>query len=803
VALKAAEEDGEREIMNMAHTPGKKNQGNPAKESARDGLHRQKSFWATRPALFAVLLFLAVCGLSCWISVLQHGADINHERDQVTLEIDHIRNDLSRELYAAINLTQGLVALVRMQGGMRQDQFDAMARELTDRSTLIRNVALAPENVIRFIYPLAGNEKALGLDYLKIPDQAGAVLRAIEEKRTVVAGPVRLVQGGVGIIGRTPIFLKDSINSGKPLRYWGIAATVISFDSLVHAAGIEAAGGNLHVALRGTDGTGASGKVFWGDSGVFASDPVLMEIALPSGSWQLAAVPHNGWPAFNPLTSISFLVGFFISLFFSMLLFEILRISQFRAFEIRRRQATETALSKKNRALRLFSQCNSAVVNAVDEKALLDEICRIAVESAGYRMAWVGRAEHDQERTVRPVTWAGPGEGFLDKIFVSWADNELGQGTAGTAIRTRKSSIARDLLNNPAFAVWREALLSRDFASAIAVPLIVGKEVYGVLLIYAAEPDAFDTTEVGLLDELGSNISHGMMAIRSKKERAEALAELERARSELEERVAQRTQELSSAKEAAESADRIKSAFLATMSHELRTPLNSIIGFTGIILQGLVGELTDEQRKQLNMVRDSAHHLLALINDVLDISKIEAGQLELRCEDFILPEAIDKSVQVVRPMADKKSLPISIAIGPSPLPMYSDRRRVEQVLINLLSNAVKFTDRGGINLTVRQLQGPHASGDLSDKKAGGNSMLRISITDTGIGIKAEDMEELFKPFKQIDTGTTRRYDGTGLGLSICRRLARMLGGDIDVQSDGPGKGSTFTFTLPSAGERNG
>ena len=279
--------------------------------------------------------------------------------------------------------------------------------------------------------------------------------------------------------------------------------------------------------------------------------------------------------------------------------------------------------------------------------------------------------------------------------------------------------------------------------------------------------------------------------------------EIRKLNTELESRVAERTAELVVAKDRAESADRLKSAFLATMSHELRTPLNSIIGFTGIILQGLVGELTDEQRKQLNMVRDSAHHLLSLINDVLDISKIEAGQLELQREDFILQQTIDKSVQVVRPMADKKSLPISLTIESSRLAMYSDRRRVEQVLINLLSNAVKFTDRGGITLTVRKSQDSHASDHLPEKKAGENSMLRISITDTGIGIKAEDIKELFKPFRQIDTGTTRRYEGTGLGLSICKRLACMLGGNIEVQSDGPGKGSTFTFTLPLLGERNG
>jgi signal transduction histidine kinase len=597
------------------------------------------------------------------------------------------------------------------------------------------------------------------------------------------------VQGGIGIIGRSPIFLQDTAGNGTSQRYWGMASTVLSFDSLLHTAGMDTASAGLCVALRGTDGTGAQGDVFWGNDAVFTSDPVLIEIDLPSGSWQLGAAPCGGWPAFNPFTSIQFLGGFFISLFLALLLYQTLVISQGRAREILRRRSIEAVLLQKNRALRLFSECNSAVVHSTNEQALLSRICRIAVDSSGYRMAWIGRVENDPAQSVKPVTFAGPGEGFLDKITVSWGDNEFGRGTAGVAIRTRRPCIARDLLSNPSFAVWREALVSRDFASAISIPLIVDNYVYGVLLIYAAEPDAFDSTEVSLLEELGSDISHGITAIRSRHERDEAITALERARNELEERVALRTQELLLAKDAAEAADRIKSAFLATMSHELRTPLNSIIGFTGIILQGLVGEISDEQRKQLGMVRDSAHHLLALINDVLDISKIESGQLELHREVFSLREAIDKSIQVVRPPADKKSLRVSSPDVSPALELYSDRRRVEQILINLLGNAVKFTEHGSITLSVNQ---PNAS----VTSAGDASMLQIAVTDTGIGIKPEDIDKLFKPFKQLDTGTTRRYEGTGLGLSICKKLACMLGGDIAMRSDGPGRGATFTLTLP-------
>jgi signal transduction histidine kinase len=240
----------------------------------------------------------------------------------------------------------------------------------------------------------------------------------------------------------------------------------------------------------------------------------------------------------------------------------------------------------------------------------------------------------------------------------------------------------------------------------------------------------------------------------------------------------------------AEAADRIKSAFLATMSHELRTPLNSIIGFTGILLKGMAGPLNEEQSRQLGMVQGSARHLLDLINDVLDISKIEAGQLDVRSETFDLRESLERVTGTVRPLAEKKGIALEVTIAPAIGEIVSDRRRVEQIVLNLLNNAIKFTDEGRVTLAVDMVDDFRSTPD-----APASSVVRLCVADSGIGIKPPDLDKLFQPFRQLDTGLTRHHEGTGLGLAICRRLAQLLGGEISARSEWQ-RGSAFTVVLP-------
>ena len=289
--------------------------------------------------------------------------------------------------------------------------------------------------------------------------------------------------------------------------------------------------------------------------------------------------------------------------------------------------------------------------------------------------------------------------------------------------------------------------------------------------------------QFGCFDVQGERRYLGLVHDISERRRAEE--ELERYREHLEEQVPDLTRDLAAAKERAEAADRVKSTFLATMSHELRTPLNSIIGFSGILANQLPGPLNAEQLKQTEMVRDSARHLLALINDVLDISKIEAGQIEVRSEPFGARAAVEGVVRSVAPLAADKGLELVSEIADEVVQITGDRRRFEQVLLNLLSNAVKFTDQGSVRIACG-VQG---------------EWVETRVADTGIGIGAGDLVHLFEPFRQVSTGLDRRYEGTGLGLSISKKLVELMRGQIHVESEA-GAGSTFRFTLP-AGPRGG
>jgi signal transduction histidine kinase len=276
-------------------------------------------------------------------------------------------------------------------------------------------------------------------------------------------------------------------------------------------------------------------------------------------------------------------------------------------------------------------------------------------------------------------------------------------------------------------------------------------------------------------------------------EKARLYEQLKQASVQLERKVQEATAELAEQNELLrrqhielEQASALKSQFLANMSHEFRTPLNAILGYTHMLLNNVTGQVTDPQRKSLTRIDSNSRHLLALINDILDITRIEAGRMPLNATSFGIGELFDEVQAELEPIIKRSNLSVSTKVRGTVPTLRTDRQKVKQIVLNLLSNALKFTPSGSVTMT--------ASYD------GRARQVAVAVRDTGVGIPKEDQAKVFEDFRQLDSSPARGYGGTGLGLSICRRLANILGGSIELDSE-PGKGSTFTLRLPAKGRR--
>jgi PAS domain S-box-containing protein len=326
-----------------------------------------------------------------------------------------------------------------------------------------------------------------------------------------------------------------------------------------------------------------------------------------------------------------------------------------------------------------------------------------------------------------------------------------------------------DVIPEPARAIVLE-----KYAAAVAAR---GTITWDETSVYPAGTKYGEVSITPIFDD-GGNCTNLFGIVHDVTERKRAEAELERHSLHLEELVAARTAELESANTRLQEIDRLKSLFIASMSHELRTPLNSIIGFTGVLLQGLAGPLNDEQKKQLGMVKSSSQHLLELITDIIDLSKIEAGKISLAIEEVDLVRLAHEVIASFEPAAARSGLTFALE-GPQTLPVVSDRSRIRQVLVNLVGNAVKFTEQGTVTVALE-----HRDGSA-----------RIAVRDTGPGIRAEDMGRLFQFFSRVTAADQPVREGTGLGLYLSRKLVTLLGGEIDALSE-VGRGSEFALTLP-------
>jgi signal transduction histidine kinase len=399
------------------------------------------------------------------------------------------------------------------------------------------------------------------------------------------------------------------------------------------------------------------------------------------------------------------------------------------------------------RALGEVSQTVSSSLNLAD---VLDAVGRHAVHLSGADAG--GIFELDPERGgFLPVTVRGVSDVFLQKVRAA-----PGEPRSGAIIRAAASGrpvqIA-DVEDAPDYPL-RSVMQQEGFRAVLALPMGDEHVTRGMVLMRRT-PGAFDERVVSLLTAIASQ---SKVAIQN----ARLFREIEDKGRQL------------------EVANRHKSEFLANMSHELRTPLNAVIGFSEVLLAQMFGEVNEKQAEYLQDILSSGRHLLSLINDILDLSKIEAGRMELELATFDLPAALDNALTLVRERAASHGIDVELRLGEGIPALVADERKVKQILLNLLSNAVKFTPEGGRVTVAAQLL---------------DGSIEVSVSDTGVGIAAEDQEAIFEEFRQVGSDYARKREGTGLGLPLARRFVELHGGTIRVKS-APGEGSTFTITLP-------
>jgi signal transduction histidine kinase len=330
-----------------------------------------------------------------------------------------------------------------------------------------------------------------------------------------------------------------------------------------------------------------------------------------------------------------------------------------------------------------------------------------------------------------------------------------GEGVVGQTAITLEPAQVPDITVPGAYdSRLRGNLIESGVRAILAVPMVREGQLIGCLVVSRDRPGEFPAESIELLRTFATQSALAIQNARLFHEIADKSRQLE-------------------------AASRHKSEFLANMSHELRTPLNAVIGFSEVLLQRMFGELNDKQDEYLKDIYASGQHLLSLINDILDLSKIEAGRMELAPAPFHLPTALENAVTLVKERASRHGIALQLDIDPRLGELVGDERKVKQVLLNLLSNAVKFTPEGG---------------RISLKASRRDGAVEISVTDTGIGIAPEDQVAVFEEFRQVGSDETRKQEGTGLGLTLAKKFVELHGGQIWVESQ-LGRGSTFTFTL--------
>lgn len=637
-----------------------------------------------QPYIYAAISFLIFFLL---ISQFTKYYNDNREKDIRNSLYDFLitkKSLIEKSLNSRIYYTKGIAAYTSINPNITVNEFYQLADKLIQRDTVISTMSLSKDCIINAIFPYEGHQSAIGLNLLQHPQRRKIVERTISTKNTFIAGPVELVEGGIAFISYTPIFAISGIDSSK---FWGVTDIVILRDKLFDEINFHTSDDNYRFALRGTDGTGEMGPVFWGDAEIFNNNPVTINVLLPTGYWQLGSVPNTGWKSFidktELITIILYLSSILISILILLLSKAILKI-KFHEKELKA----------------LFGSMEDLIIE-FNKKG---EYIQIAPTNESLlilpREYLLGKSLYD----------------VFDKVNADFFMNAILE-----CINKKETVIIDYPLEVNSKKLWFRARLS--FVSENSV-------------LYVAH----DNTKK-------------MLALESLKESEQKLFEL----------------------------NATKDKLFSIIAHDLRSPFNTTLGLVEILNEDMQTLSEAEIKENLDVISSSLKSQLKLLENLLNWASIQTDKMELKKTSVSPHLIVTDIINLLSATAKTKQIVLLNQIEKD-ISIFADDDMLRSILRNLISNSIKFTHFGG-------------SISISSKLVEDNIL--ITVSDNGIGMKPDEIENIFKIDKKHTTIGTNGEKGTGLGLALVKEMVEMHKGTITVESE-VGKGSDFTFTLPSS-----
>lgn len=782
------------------------------------------------------VVLLAVLVVGAFMETISRSEQDAMVRALVKERLDAVRSRMERLLNKTLLVARGLETAIILNPGLSQEKFEVVAKRLIDQDKSLRHVALAPDLVITQVYPLDGNRKALGLDYRANEAQKRVALFARDTGRFVVTTPVKLMQGGEGFIGRLPVYLNPE---DREHSFWGLVNAVVDAETLYRDSGLLDPELELEVAIRETGLDGIPLATFFGSDRLFSnSGAQVIPINLPSGYWEMAALPGPGLgddiSGQNTRRFVMIVLGFLV-VGTAFLASQWIRLRGESASHISRLQAIlDAAINQTstgvviidhpgekiqmiNAVARDFFATGSVPINVGDSLGNLESLVRYDAQNLVPQQPALRIALETDAPVVNLETTIRLGDGSTRSALVNASPLHDQNGRQIGAISVfsditelKREQEARVELESrlhtaiqsieSGFALWDQndqlqmindgfVEIHKELRSRIHLGMTFEDFLHAALAQYRLEspPEEIAVyikkrlTDRSRLKDGDSHKFDWRTGNRwlSISERRSSDGWISALYVDLTERI-ENEERLRLAQEAAEKANHAKTVFLANMTHELRTPLNSIILTSEMMANQLFGELNDRYQEYSQIIHGSGRHLLALISDILDMAKIEAGEMKLDITLFSVDELVHECATMMNLKATENNLTLVTEMDRDYF-IEADRLRIKQSFLNLLSNGVKFSRDGSIRIRCHLLA---------------DGFLALDVVDCGIGMDKQQIEIALQMFGQVEGSyKQRQFEGTGLGLPIASQLLELHGGSLELISQS-GQGTTARMVLP-------